>query len=552
MPLSAEASEPVLAINSLCVEARSDSGAPLVLVDNVSFELRPGEVIGLIGESGAGKSTIGLAALGYSRSGCRITSGEILFKSADIIAMPPAQRDALRGRHIAYIAQSAAASFNPALRIYEQVCEVPVTTALSTTEEARRTAIRLFRELDLPNPDIFGNRYPHQVSGGQLQRAMAAMAMAAQPEILVFDEPTTALDVTTQVEVLAAFRKLIRDYRTAAIYIAHDLAVVAQVADRIMVLRHGRMVEFGKTRDILERPQQDYTKRLIGERAVAYINKKSAADEEPLLSVKGVTASYRTLPRVVHEVDLAVRRGDTLAIVGESGSGKSTLARVIVGLLPRQTGAIRFAGETLAPALKHRTKEQLRRIQMIYQMPDVALNPHHTVLETIARPMKFYFHAKREVIRERVTELLRQIELPLDYMGRKTSMLSGGQKQRLCIARALAASPDLIICDEVTSSLDQLVAEEILALLRRLQDTHNTALLFITHDLGTVRRFSKDVIVMKKGGIVDRGTTARVFAPPFHDYTALLLSSVPQMRQGWLDEALKARSGPRSDLTNSA
>lgn len=538
---SIDTGQPVLSLRSLRVEGWTDSGERRVLVDGVSFDLRPGEVIGLIGESGAGKSTIGLAALGYSRPGCAITSGEILFKGIDILAMPPGQRQALRGRHIAYVAQSAAAAFNPALRIFDQVCEVPVTTSMSRPHQARDMAVRLFTELDLPEPQNFGNRFPHQASGGQLQRAMAAMAMSGQPDVLVFDEPTTALDVTTQVEVLVAFRKVIRDHGTAAIYIAHDLAVVAQIADRIMVLRDGRMVEFGTTRDVLERPREDYTKRLIGERAATYLGRTEAADERPLLSLKDVAASYRSLPRVVADIDLDIRRGDTLAVVGESGSGKSTLARVIVGLLPREAGKIEFAGETLAPAFGHRTKEQLRRIQMIYQMPDVALNPHHTLLETIGRPIKFYFNSGRGEIRERVAELLKQVEIPPDYMTRKTSMLSGGQKQRVCIARVLAAKPDLVICDEATSSLDPLVAEEILALLRRMQDLYNVALLFITHDLGVVRRFSKNVMVMKKGVVVDEGTTTKVFSPPLNDYTALLLSSVPQMRPGWLDEALMAR-----------
>jgi peptide/nickel transport system ATP-binding protein len=455
--------------------------------------------------------------------------------------MSETQRQGLRGRRIGYVAQSAAASFNPAMTILDQVCEVLVTTGMSTVSEAREEAVRLFRELDLPNPETFGNRFPHQVSGGQLQRAMAAMAMAPRPAVLVFDEPTTALDVTTQVEVLAAIQKLIRLHNTAAIHISHDLAVVAQLADFIMVLRRGRVVEFGRTHDILNNPQQDYTRRLIGEKSTSYLDRDRSSDSAPLLSLKGVTASYKSLPNVVHGVDLEVQRGSTMAIIGESGSGKSTLARVIVGLLPRQAGSIRFAESELSPDVRHRTRDQLRRIQMIYQVPDVALNPRHTVFETIGRPIRFYFNASRSQVKNQVADLLAQVEMPLALMSRKTSTLSGGQKQRLCIARALAARPDLIICDEVTSALDQLVAEEVLALLRRLQRAHNMALLFITHDLGIVQRFSNNVTVMQKGRVLEQGATAKVFSPPLQEYMDLLLSSVPQLRAGWLNEAIDAR-----------
>jgi peptide/nickel transport system ATP-binding protein len=409
--------------------------------------------------------------------------------------------------------------------------------------QARMDAIRLFRELELPSPDAFGNRYPHQVSGGQLQRAMAAMAMIAKPDLLVFDEPTTALDVTTQVEVLAAFRKLIREHRTAALYISHDLAVVAQIADRIMVLRHGKMVEQGEATQILQRPQMDYTRMLVAERVAAEQSKfvETHTEGPPLLEVKNVVAAYRGTVRVIDDVSIDVRRGDTLAIVGESGSGKSTLARVIVGLLAREQGDVLFGGTSLRPRLQDRSKDQLRRIQMIYQMPDVALNPRQTLLQIIGRPVRFYFGKSRAEVRARVEELLRQIDLPADYITRRPHELSGGQKQRVCIARALAAQPDIIICDEVTSALDPLVADEILRLLRRIQDETGVAFLFITHDLGTVRRIANKVAVMLKGKLVVSGPIEQAFNPPYHPYTELLLSSVPEIRPDWLDEVLRRR-----------
>jgi peptide/nickel transport system ATP-binding protein len=536
--------ETILSVDNLRVEVRTDRGAGPVLVNDVSFELRRGEVLGLIGESGAGKSTIGLCTLGYTRGGCVMTGGKLDFEGRDIRQMNAAERRALRGPGVAYIAQSAAASFNPAMTLMQQVCEIPVRHGLMSMSEAEATAKTLFRELELPNPDTFGGRYPHQVSGGQLQRAMAAMAMAAKPDILIFDEPTTALDVTTQVEVLASFRKLIREHGTAAIYITHDLAVVAQIADHIMVLRHGKMVELGTADQILQDPREEYTRRLVAERVAGHTFRPDLdTGEAPLLEVKNVVASYHSLLRVIDGVSVDVRRGDTVAVVGESGSGKSTLARVIIGLLPRQSGDIRFQGQSLPPALKARNRDQLRRIQMIYQMPDVALNPNQTLAEIIGRPVQFYFPKRsREEVRNRVLELLRMMDLPEHFITRKPGELSGGQKQRVGIARALAAEPDLIICDEVTSALDQLVGEEILRLLKKLQDDLGIAYLFITHDLGTVKRIANKVAVMLKGKLVAGGETAKVFAPPYHPYTELLLSSVPEMRSDWLDEVLTGRA----------
>ncbi len=533
----------VLRVENLRIEVKTDAGPGPVLVDDVSFNLRKGEVLGLIGESGAGKSTIGLASMVYTRSGCFITGGKIVFQDHDLRQLDGGGRRELRGVRIAYIAQSAAASFNPARTLYDQVCEVAVRHGLMNFEDAKREAVKLFKELELPNPETFGDRYPHQVSGGQLQRAMAAMAMVAKPDLLVFDEPTTALDVTTQVEVLASFRKLIREHGTAALYITHDLAVVAQIADRIMVLRHGKMVETGDATQILQHPTQEYTKKLVAERVAASTHDFIEASEsgEALLKIQNVSASYRTLIKVINDVTLDVRKGDTVAVVGESGSGKSTLARIVVGLLPREAGDIRFAGESLPPRLQDRSKDQLRRVQMIYQMPDVALNPQQTLLEIIGRPVSFYFKKSPGEVRERVKELLRQIDLPETFINRRPGELSGGQKQRVSIARALAAEPELIICDEVTSALDPLVAEEILRLLKRLQDQLGVAYMFITHDLGTVKRIANKVAVMLKGQLVAFGPTPTVFAPPFHPYTELLLSSVPEMRADWLDEVLAKR-----------
>jgi len=525
-------------------DLRIESIHGLVLVDNVSLELKRGEVLGLIGESGAGKSTIGLGSMAYSRGGCRITGGKVEIDGIGIRELDAEGRREMRGRRIAYIAQSAAASFNPAHRIINQVIEMPVQHGIMTKDEARAWALELFRHLDLPNPEKFGERYPHQVSGGQLQRAMTAMAMSCRPDILVFDEPTTALDVTTQIEVLALIKRLIREYNTAALYITHDLAVVAQVSDRIMVLRHGKMVELGETKQILGAPQTDYARALVSERKEAdHLSKLEEVDESvPVLSVTNALGVYETFV-AVNNVTISVAKSETVAVVGESGSGKSSLARLILGLLPRKSGSVKFNGKELPPALKQRSKDDLRRIQFIYQQPDVALNPRQTIGEIIGRPVQLYFNRSPAEVKKRVAELLVEVGLPEDYAGRLSTALSGGQKQRVSIARALAAEPELIICDEPTSALDQLVADGVLKLLKKLQDELGVAYLFITHDLGIVRRIAHRTAVMLKGEIVAQGLTPQIFAPPFHPYTERLISSVPEMRTEWLDEVLARRVG---------
>ncbi len=524
-------------------------GSPLV--QDISLTLAKGEILGLIGESGAGKSTIGLAALGYARQGCRISGGEVIVDGTDIVSQPARVKRQWRGRRVAYVAQSAAAAFNPALTIEKQVCEGPIRHGLMSKEESRQWAITLFRSLDLPDPENIGKRYPHQLSGGQLQRAMAAMAMSCKPDLLVMDEPTTALDVTTQIEVLVMLRKLVREFNTAALYITHDLAVVAQLADRIMVLRHGKEVETGTTGQILNSPKEEYTRRLVAEREHAAETVTAAQPETPaaLLTIKQLSTGYNG-KKVVNDVNLQLARGKTLAVIGESGSGKSTLARALVGLLPDTQGSVEFDGVTLSPLYQQRQKETLRRIQMIYQLPDVALNPRQTILELIGRPVAFYFGLSKREVRAKVEELLTLTELPLKLIDRYPGELSGGQKQRVCIARALAAQPELIICDEATSALDPLVAEEVLNLLRRLQEQLGLSYLFITHDLGTVKRIAHQVAVMYQGNIVASGDTRVVFSPPMHPYTEKLLTSVPEMRTDWLDDVLALRSSSSSDKTS--
>jgi peptide/nickel transport system ATP-binding protein len=532
----------LLEISDLRIEGQSEGREWVELVKGVSLKLEKGEVLGLIGESGAGKSTIGLASLGYARDGCRLAAGSIKLNGEELLGAPHQRLRDIRGVRVAYVAQSAAAAFNPAHRLSSQVIEAAVQHGVMSPEQALAEAKRLYRKLRLPNPEIFGERYPHQVSGGQLQRAMTAMAMVARPDLIVFDEPTTALDVTTQVEVLAAIKAAIRDEGAAALYITHDLAVVAQVADRIMVLRDGDMVEVGETEQILHRPRMPYTRDLVNVRRVG--GDRPPPDRDvPVLEVDHVTASY-TRSRdflVLEDVTTAVQPGMTLAVVGESGSGKSTLARVITGLLPPLDGEVRYKGRPLARALKERRKDELRELQMIYQMPDVALNPRQKVFEIVGRPLDFYFGIGRGERRDRVAQLLQQIELSPDFADRYPAELSGGQKQRVCIARALAAEPDLIICDEVTSALDPLVADGILRLLLRIQKETHVSYLFITHDLATVKAIAHGIVVMYQGRVVEQGPKEEILRPPHDAYTELLLSSVPEMRTGWLERVLETR-----------
>ena len=527
----------LLDIRNLEIEGESDE-VWRPIVKGVDLTLKRGEVLGLIGESGAGKSTIGLAAMGYARGGCRISGGSVVFDGIDLLGASDEIRRKMRGSRIAYVAQSAAASFNPAHQLMPQTIEAELREGIRGHGDAVKDAIELYRRLRLPNPGEIGFRYPHQVSGGQLQRAMTAMAMTCRPDLIIFDEPTTALDVTTQVEVLAAIRDIVEQFHTAAIYITHDLAVVAQMADRIKVLRYGKSVEEAPTREMLASPREDYTKSLW---SVRKLGKQEQAAGEPILQIKNVTAAYGNAVRVLNDVTVTVPRGRTVAVVGESGSGKSTLARVITGLLPPIEGQIIFNGEALPPALKERSQDTLRRIQMIYQMPDTALNPRQTVYEAIGRPIEFYrglTGAKKEA---RISELMKLIEMDDSYVDRFPGELSGGQKQRICIARALAAEPELIICDEVTSALDQIVQEGILQLLMRLQRELNVSYLFITHDIATVRAISDEIVVMFQGRVVQQGPKTKVLSPPHPPYTELLLSSVPEMDPDWLTNLLARR-----------
>ena len=531
----------LLQMRNIHIKGKSDESW-IDIINGIDLDLYRGEVLGLIGESGAGKSTLGLAAMGFCRDGCKITDGSISFDGMDLMQMDKSSLRELRGKRIAYVAQSAAASFNPAHKLLDQFCEAPLVHDVMSRNDASQYAIDLYDRMNLPSPETFGLRYPHEVSGGQLQRAMTAMALSCRPDLIIFDEPTTALDVTTQIEVLAAIKDIVKEFNTAAIYISHDLAVVAQMADRIKVLLKGDEVEQAPTEIMLKKPSQEYTKSLWAVREHTRKEQPAVKNQTPVISIKSVTAGYHSSVDVLRDVSFDIHKRRTVAVVGESGSGKSTTARVVTGLLPPRIGSIEFQGETLPAQYQSRSREQLRHIQMIYQMADTALNPKLRIRDLIARPAKMYLGLTGKALDDRVRDLLHMIEMePDQFIDRLPSELSGGQKQRIGIARAIAAEPTVIICDEVTSALDQLVAEGILKLLDRLQSELDLSYMFITHDLATVRAIADEVVVMKDGDVVEQGIKSKMFRPPHHPYTELLLGSVPEMDPKWLDRLLDSR-----------
>jgi peptide/nickel transport system ATP-binding protein len=536
-------------VNELRVVAQAAGGSETTIVKDVSFRIEPGEVLALIGESGSGKTTIGLALMGYARRGCRIAGGTVRIGDTDVLGLSEAERRQLRGRRVSYIAQSAAASFNPSRSIMDQVVETAHIHSLMPRAEAEVKAVQLFRELALPFPDTIGQRYPHQVSGGQLQRLMAAMALMSDPDLVIFDEPTTALDVTTQIEVLHAFRRVVRERRTTAVYVTHDLAVVAQMADRILVLRDGAQREVGNTPQIITTPQDDYTRSLI-----AAADPKPRTGEAivegatPLLEVRQLVAGYGALDKhgkpatpVLDDVSLKLHRGQAVGVIGESGSGKTTLARVVAGLIAPAGGQVLFDGKPLPRLVEQRSREELRRIQIVFQMADTALNPAHTIADILARPLQLYRGLKGAALDKRIAQLLDLVQLPQSCARRVPAALSGGQKQRVNLARALAADPDLILCDEVTSALDTVVGAAILDLLAQLRKELGVAYMFISHDLNTVRAVCDDIVVLYAGQKVEGLSRSAFGHAARHPYFHLLATSVPELRPGWLDEVGSAR-----------
>ena len=524
------------------VDKLSVSAASATLVDALSFAIRPGEVLALIGESGSGKTTTALALMGHARRGCNISSGSVRIGDTDVLSLGAGQLRALRGRTVSYIAQSAAASFDPSRSIMDQVVEPTRIHGTMSRAQAEEKAVQLFKELALPNPDTIGERYPHQVSGGQLQRLMAAMALITDPELVILDEPTTALDVTTQIEVLHAFRRVVRERRATAVYVSHDLAVVAQMADHILVLRNGQAQEINTTARILSHPAHEYTQSLLAAARPTPLA-SDLKKGELLLEVNELSAGYgapnaqgKPPVLILEDINFKLYKGQAIGVIGESGSGKTTLARAIAGLIAPCQGNILFKRRPLKAEVRQRSKEELRQVQIVFQMADTALNPSQTIERILARPLQFYKGLRGPALQKRINELLDLVRLPHSVAQRLPGGLSGGQKQRVNLARALAAEPDLILCDEVTSALDTVVGAAVLGLMADLRRELGVSYLFISHDLHTVKSVCDEIIVMQHGRKLDQVTRANFDRGPHHPYYELLAASVPELRQGWLDE----------------
>ncbi|PIJ55425.1 ABC transporter [Erwinia sp. OLMDLW33] len=546
MNITPHASTPMVSVENLRVTASADDGHELSLVSDIRFTVQKGEVLALIGESGSGKTTIALALMGYARHGCKIAGGTVHVAGTDVTSLTPAQLCQFRGNKVAYIAQSAAASFNPAMKIMDQVVEPVVIHGVMSRAAAETKAIELFRELALPNPETIGDRYPHQVSGGQLQRLMTAMALISDPEVVILDEPTTALDVTTQVEVLKAFRRVVRQRGTTAIYVSHDLAVVAQMADKILVLLKGNIAEYGTTEQLLRAPVAEYSHLLL--EAAKQKTRPSPWQEQdenvqPLLQVRDLSAGYGPLDaegqpkiKILEEINFKLYHGQAIGIIGESGSGKTTLAHAIAGMNKPSGGHILFNGHYIAGDMHQRPENELRRIQYVFQMADTALNPAHTIETILKRPLKLFHGLRGAALERRMFQLLDLVRLPRNVLWRKPWSLSGGQKQRVNLARALAAEPDLILCDEVTSALDTVVAAAVLDLITELRRELGLSVLFISHDLHAVRSVCDEIIVVKNGRMVTQVARADYDKPSSELYYERLKRAVPELRQGWLDE----------------
>ncbi len=535
----------IVEIRDLKVGAVTDSGRNVEIIKGVSFDIADGEIVALIGESGSGKTTIALTLMGYARPGCFIASGQVNLAGRDMAKLAEAERARIRGTEVAYVPQSAAAAFNPAKRLMDQVIEVARIHDLMPMDAARAKAIELFRALALPSPETIGSRYPHQVSGGQLQRLSAAMALIGGPKLVIFDEPTTALDVTTQIEVLRAFKSVMKAGGMAGVYVSHDLAVVAQIADRIIVLKDGEIQEEGATDAIIHHGKHPYTRELLAAfHAVPYASVRPPEEEGPqrALVVRDVVAGYGPVGRdgrpakiALNAVSCVLEKGRNLGVIGESGSGKSTLARAIAGLLPPASGSIVLDGRELPRAVRERSKDDLRRMQIVFQLADTALNPSRSVGDIVGRPLTFYHGTQGAARDARVVELLDMVRLPAAMRFRLPGELSGGQKQRVNLARALAAEPEIVLCDEVTSALDTVVAAAVIDLLKELQRELDLSYLFISHDLSTVQAICDEVMVMYGGEVVETLPAARLPEGAEDPYSKLLFASVPKLDTGWLD-----------------
>ena len=543
----------VLSVQGLTVSVRTQAG-DRPLAENLSFTLRRGETLAIAGESGSGKSITSLAIMGLlPPPAVRITGGSVRLGDTDLTKLPEAQMRSLRGARIAMIFQEPMTSLNPVLTVGAQLIEAIRAHTDASRAEARKQALAALHAVRLSQPEQRLKQYPHELSGGMRQRVMIAMALALRPEVLIADEPTTALDVTVQREVLDLLRDLQREFGTAIILITHDMGVVAEMADRVIVMKAGKAVEEASTRQIFASPQMPYTQDLLA--AVPRMGKGKPRPETPtdtVASLNDVVVRFplkggilgRTIAQVhaVEHVSFDIRRGETFALVGESGCGKSTIAKAIVGIAPHQ-GRIEIAGQSFADLDASGQKALRRRVQIVFQDPMAALDPRMTVGALIAEPLLIHGIGTAAEQRARASELMQRVGLTTDQLDRYPHEFSGGQRQRICIARALALQPDLIIADESVSALDVSVQARVLDLLQALQREFGIAFLFISHDMAVVENISDRVAVMYLGQIVETGTRAQVFGNPQHPYTRRLIDAVPVPDPSHIRTALPRLAG---------
>jgi peptide/nickel transport system ATP-binding protein len=602
--------EPLVQVRNLGIGLTNRAGVTLPILRNIDLAIGRGETIGLVGESGCGKSTLALAMMGYLKSGLHVLEGDSLFRGRNVFDMGTRALEDIRGGELALIPQNAGQSLTPTSRIGRQIDESVKLHTRLVREQRRERVIELLLQVRLPQPEELLKRYPHELSGGQQQRAAIAMALAGEPDVLLLDEPTTGLDVTTQAHILELLRDLAAETGTAMVYVSHDLGAIARVSDRIAVMYAGELVLEGPARQVLKQPAHPYARGLLlsiprlkeavvpasmpgrpplpggAGQGCGFADRcpmaeqrcrdkrptleptttqefvrchfherveqlpppeppkrpdRSGRDEtDSILQFNDVAISYAkpgivdqilgrqpNVTPTINEIDLTIRQGETFGLVGESGSGKSTILRAIAGLLPPQSGTITYEeAESLNTSVEERSNDLLRCVQLIFQNPDASLNPRHTVAEILAQPLKLYFGLGGDELRERSVALLEQVRLRVDYLERLPSQLSGGEKQRVAVARAFAAEPKLVLCDEVTSALDVSVQAAVLDLLIQLQVDQGTTYVFVSHDLAVVRALADRVAVLYQGRLCEMGPSENVYRFPSHPYTEVLLGAV--------------------------
>ena len=602
--------EPLVQVRNLGIGLTNRAGVTLPILRNIDLAIGRGETIGLVGESGCGKSTLALAMMGYLKSGLHVLEGDSLFRGRNVFDMGTRALEDIRGGELALIPQNAGQSLTPTSRIGRQIDESVKLHTRLVREQRRERVIELLLQVRLPQPEELLKRYPHELSGGQQQRAAIAMALAGEPDVLLLDEPTTGLDVTTQAHILELLRDLAAETGTAMVYVSHDLGAIARVSDRIAVMYAGELVLEGPARQVLKQPAHPYARGLLlsiprlkeavvpasmpgrpplpggAGQGCGFADRcpmaeqrcrdkrptleptttqefvrchfherveqlpppeppkrpdRSGRDEtDSILQFNDVAISYAkpgivdqilgrqpNVTPTINEINLTIRQGETFGLVGESGSGKSTILRAIAGLLPPQSGTITYEeAESLNTSVEERSNDLLRCVQLIFQNPDASLNPRHTVAEILAQPLKLYFGLGGDELRERSVALLEQVRLRVDYLERLPSQLSGGEKQRVAVARAFAAEPKLVLCDEVTSALDVSVQAAVLDLLIQLQVDQGTTYVFVSHDLAVVRALADRVAVLYQGRLCEMGPSENVYRFPSHPYTEVLLGAV--------------------------